>query len=133
MLRRMGAHADTQAYNEVLHLLRLSGDFGAAEALWRRMAEADVERDALSFYHLLHICGELGRWRDALALLDEMQSRLGTDAAHSGHYLAAMRACVGPIQPEPAAACRHAPPGAAGGHRLRGWLPCTAVGSHRVV
>ena len=40
MLRRMGAHADTQAYNEVLHLLRLSGDFGAAEVLWRTETQA---------------------------------------------------------------------------------------------
>ena len=63
VLQRMGEHADTQAYNEVLHLLRLNGDFAGAEALWARMADANLHRDNLSYYHLLHICGELGRWR----------------------------------------------------------------------
>ena len=88
MLRRMGERADTQAYNEVLHLLRLSGDFAAADSLWRRMGESSTPRDALSFFHLLHICGELGRWREALQLLDEMISLHGADSAHSVHYLA---------------------------------------------
>ena len=55
MLERMGAAADTPAYNEVLHLHRVSGDFGAAEALWTAMGERGVTRDALSYYHLLHM------------------------------------------------------------------------------
>ena len=94
VLQRMGEHADTQAYNEVLHLLRLNGDFAGAEALWARMADANLHRDNLSYYHLLHICGELGRRREALELLEQMKASLGNDAVHSGHLLAVMRACV---------------------------------------
>ena len=94
ILQRMGAQADTQAHNEVLHLLRLKGDYAAAETLWQGMRERGVQRDSLSYYHLLHICGELGRWDDALALIAEMRASLGADTAHAGHLLAVIRACV---------------------------------------
>lgn len=94
VLQRMGELADTQAYNEVLHLLRLNSDFEAAESLWLAMCERGVPRDDLTYYHLLHICGDLGEWRRAIDLLGEMRSTLGEDATHSGHVLATARACV---------------------------------------
>lgn len=94
VLERMGVVADTQAYNEVLHLLRLKGQYTAADALWSDMGERGVARNGLSYYHLLHICGELGRWREALALIEQMVAALGEAEMHSGHVLTAMRACA---------------------------------------
>ena len=92
VLARMGAAADTAAYNEVLHLLRLKSDFDGAIQLWEAMAPG--ARDRLGYYHLLDICGQQGRWQFALALLDEMRAQLGDDAPSGGHYLAALRACA---------------------------------------
>lgn len=92
VLRRMGDQADTAAYNEVLHLLRLRGDWAGAMELWERMAKDS--RDSLSYYHILHMCGEEGRWQLALQLCDELRAHLGEEAFHSGHYLACMRACA---------------------------------------
>ena len=94
VLERMGTGADTQAYNEVMHLLRLQRDFAAAEQLWERMIEVGLPRDALSFYHRLHICAEHGKWKEALALLAQLESQLGAQALTSGHVLATMRACT---------------------------------------
>ena len=99
LLDSMGDGADTHACNEVLHLHRLRADYAAADALWRRMREnagaaPHAAPDTLSFYHVLHICGELGRWVEATSLLAEMRQSFGDDAAHSGHYLAALRACT---------------------------------------
>ena len=97
LLERMGETADTHACNEVLHLLRLRSDYAAADALWRRMRSGALGSltapDALSFYHVLHICGEAGRWAEAMSLLDELHHTLGGAAVNSGHYLAAMKAC----------------------------------------
>ena len=97
LLERMGEAADTHACNEVLHLLRLRSDYAAADALWRRMRSGALGSltapDALSFYHVLHICGEAGRWAEAMSLLDELHHTLGGAAVNSGHYLAAMKAC----------------------------------------
>ena len=113
VLERMGDDLrDTHAYNEVLHLLRLRGDLDEAERFWRQM-EGRAERDALSYYHLLHMCGELGNWQRALALLDEAVSTLpgGEADLHGGHYLAAMRACVRDRRwREALRVCRRVPP-----------------------
>ena len=87
LLQRMGAAADTMAYNEVLHTLRLSTDYEAAKDVWRSVEE----KDASSYYHLLVICGETGRWAEALQLLAEMEAA-GLEAG-VGHYKTALRAC----------------------------------------
>ena len=55
---------------------------------------AKDSRDSLSYYHILHVCGEEGRWQLALQLCDELRAHLGEEAFHSGHYLACMRACA---------------------------------------
>ena len=93
VLRRMGDMADTSAYNEVLHLLRLKNDFEGAQGMWATMPKQ--LRDSLSYYHILHLCGDQGRWKLAISLLEEMSAHLGEGGGfHAGHYLAAIRACA---------------------------------------
>ena len=58
LLERMGAAADTLAHNEVLHTLRRTFDYDAAVLVWASLRAPDTS----SYYHLLVICGETGRW-----------------------------------------------------------------------
>ena len=110
ILRRMGESADAAAYNEVLHLLRLKGDFDGSLQLWERMPMR--ERDSLGYYHLLHICGDDGRWQKALELIEEIRGRFGDGALQSGHYLAGIRACSRDRRWEEAVALAHTMPAA---------------------
>ena len=70
LLERMGAAADTHAHNEVLHTLRRTFDYDAAMRVWASLRAPDSS----SYYHLLVICGETGRWAEAAALLEGMGS-----------------------------------------------------------
>ena len=70
LLERMGAAADTLAHNEVLHTLRRTFDYDAAVLVWASLRAPDTS----SYYHLLVICGETGRWAEAAALLEGMES-----------------------------------------------------------
>lgn len=126
LLERMGDAADAAAYNEVLHLLRLQGDFAAAERLWQRMPPTGpLHRGPLGYYHMLHLCAESGRWSVALELLDEMSGR--RVEAHSGHYLAAVRACAKDRRwSEAVEIVRRAPPDAIASNA---WLARAAIGA----
>ena len=116
LLERMPV-ADTQAYNEVLHTYRLKNDYEGAAAVWRRLrpaegsivARSDAVPDGVSYYHLMHICGETGRWEEAARLLRELEES-GTPTT-PGHWLAALRACARDRRwAEAAALARRTPP-----------------------
>jgi 23S rRNA-/tRNA-specific pseudouridylate synthase len=95
MLTKMGCAADCVAYNEVLHLLRLKSNYVGTLTLFEQMGHGSAPApDAQSYYHLLHVCAETGRWSEALNTLQAMIDRLGASSAHAGHFLAALRACA---------------------------------------
>lgn len=110
LLDRMGGQITTAACNEVLHTLRIRREYTRALQVWRERllpphgsAEEgevvdEVEGEAgrhkvnangLSYYHMLHICGEDGRSDDALLWLEEMQQ--AGESVLNIHYHAVLK------------------------------------------